>query len=55
MIRRFLLAVYLIVGLIVANAHNYFKHLDGAKPEITAVLGVVLWPFVLFGANLHIK
>jgi hypothetical protein len=53
--RKLLLAVYLVVGLVVANSHHYFKHLDGVKPVISAVLGVVLWPLVVFGVNLHIK
>ena len=48
-------AIYLVVGLLVANSHDYFKHLNGVKPVISAVLGVVLWPLVLFGVNLHIK
>jgi hypothetical protein len=55
MVRKVLIAVYLVVGLIVANSHHFFRHLDGVKPAISAVLGVVLWPLVLFGANLHIK
>jgi hypothetical protein len=55
MIRKLLIAVYVVVGLIVANSHHYFKHLDGVKPVISAVLGVGLWPLVLFGVNLHIK
>lgn len=54
-VRKALIAVYFIVGLIVANSHNYFKDLNGLKPVISAVLGVVLWPLVLFGVNLHIK
>jgi len=55
MVRKVLVAVYLVVGLLVANSHDYFKHLNGVKPVISAVLGVVLWPLVLFGVNLHIK
>jgi hypothetical protein len=55
MVRKFLIGVYLVMGLVVANSHQYFKHLDGVKPAISAVLGVVLWPLVLFGGNLHIK
>jgi hypothetical protein len=55
MVRKALLVIYLIVGLVVANSHRYFKHLNGVKPVISAVLGVVLWPLILFGVNLHIK
>jgi hypothetical protein len=55
MVRKVLIAVYLIVGLVVANSHHYFRHINGVKPAVSAVLGVVLWPVVLFGVNLHIK
>jgi hypothetical protein len=47
--------IYLIVGLIVANSHHYFSHLDGIKPIASAVLAIVLWPLLLFGISLHIK
>jgi cell shape-determining protein MreC len=55
MVRKILIVVYLVVGFVVANSHHFFKHLNAVKPVISAVLGVVLWPAVLFGANLHIK
>jgi len=55
MIRNALIAVYVVVGLVVANSHHFFKRLDAIKPIASAVLAVVLWPLVLFGVNLHIK
>ena len=54
MIRKVLIGVYLVVGLIVANSHNFFKSLNGVKPVLSAVLAILLWPLVLFGVNLHI-
>jgi hypothetical protein len=53
--RKIVLIVYVVVGVILANSHNYFAHLDGAKPLLSAVLAVLLWPLILFGINLHIK
>jgi hypothetical protein len=50
-----LLVIYVVVGVIVANSHHYFAHLDGIKPIASAVLAVLLWPLVLFGVSLHIK
>ena len=50
-----LFLVYLGVGLVIAANHHYFSHLTSAKPIISAVLAVLLWPLVLFGVNLHIK
>ena len=50
-----LFVIYVVVGLVVANAHHYFVHLTGAKPILSAVIAVLLWPLVLFGVGLHIK
>jgi hypothetical protein len=46
--------VYLVIGIIVAATHDYFKNLDTVKRLLSAVLAVILWPLVLFGVNLHI-
>jgi hypothetical protein len=52
---KVVLVVYIVVGLVVANSHHYFAHLSGARPALSAVLAVLLWPLVLVGVNLHIK
>jgi hypothetical protein len=44
-----------VVGLIVANSHRYFAHLDSFKPIASALLGVPLWPLILSGISLHIR
>jgi hypothetical protein len=46
--------VYLIVGIVVAATHDYFKNADTLKRIVSAILAVVLWPLVLLGVNLHI-
>lgn len=46
---------YVVIGVIVANSHHYFVHLDGIKPFVSAVLAVLLWPLLLLGISLHIK
>ncbi|HEY3208754.1 MAG TPA: hypothetical protein VGL18_03045 [Actinomycetota bacterium] len=48
-------AIYLAVGVIVANSHHYFRGLNDLKDFISAVLAVILWPLVLARINLHIK
>lgn len=53
--RRLLGAVYIVIGVFVAVGHEYFSHLDGVKPVVSAILAVFLWPFVLFGLSLHFK
>ncbi|MDP9297610.1 MAG: hypothetical protein M3O98_02935 [Actinomycetota bacterium] len=55
MLRKVLLVVYIVIGVIVAAGHHYFAHLDAVKPIISAVLAVLLWPLVLFGVSLHMK
>lgn len=50
-----LAVVYVVIGFIVANDHNYFTRLRVLKPFISAVLAVLLWPLILLGISLHIK
>lgn len=47
-------ALYLIVGGIVAGTHHYWSHLHTFKAWASGLLGTVLWPLVLLGANLHL-
>jgi hypothetical protein len=50
-----LFVVYVVIGLVVAGAHDYFEHLGALKPVASAVLAVLLWPLVLLGISLHLK
>jgi hypothetical protein len=50
-----LFLAYVVIGVIVAASHHYFEHLNSVRPIASAVLGVLLWPLVLFGVNLHLK
>ena len=54
-LRVLVLAVYLAIGILVANSHHYFRGISDFKSFISAVLAVVLWPLVLARVNLHIK
>ena len=47
-------ALYLIIGGIVAATHHYWSQLHTLKGWGSALLGTVLWPLILVGANLHI-
>lgn len=55
MLRKLIGVIYIVIGVIVAAGHEYFSHLDGLKPLISAILAVFLWPLVLFGVSLHFK
>jgi hypothetical protein len=47
--------VYLVIGAFVAQGHHYFKHVHGLDGGLSAALGVVLWPLVLFGTHFHVS
>ena len=47
-------AIYVLVGVLVAVAYNYFDHLSTLARLLSAVLAVFLWPLVLLGVHLHI-
>jgi hypothetical protein len=51
---NFLGLIYLIIGVVIAATHDYFKNFDTVKRVISALLAVLLWPLVLFGVDLHI-
>lgn len=52
---RVVLVVYVVVGLLVAQSHHYFAHLNDVKSVGSALLAVLLWPLILLGISLHIK
>lgn len=47
-------AIYMVIGLLVAGAHNYFAHLSTLGRLLSAVLAVFLWPLLLLGIPLHV-
>jgi hypothetical protein len=47
--------VYLVIGIVIAATHDYFKNFDTVKRVISALLAVLLWPLVLLGVDLHIN
>ena len=55
MIRKLLLVLYIVIGIVIASSHHYFAHVNGVRSILAAVLGIVLWPLVLFGVNLHLR
>jgi hypothetical protein len=52
---NFLGLIYLIIGVVIAATHDYFKNFDTVKRVISAILAVLLWPLVLLGVDLHIS
>jgi hypothetical protein len=47
---------YLVIGVIVASNENYLKDPFGSVEKfISAVLGILLWPLLLFDVDLRIN
>jgi hypothetical protein len=53
-ISAFVVVVYLLAGVIIANNHHYFAHTHGVNGVVSAILAVLLWPLILLGVSLHI-
>jgi hypothetical protein len=47
--------VYVVIGVVLASSHHYFKDASTLKPLLSAVLAVLLWPLLLLGISLHVK
>jgi hypothetical protein len=47
--------IYVIIGVVIAQQHNYFAHLTSLAHVASAALAILLWPLVLLQVNLQIK
>jgi hypothetical protein len=52
-LRRLLIVVYILIGLVVAWDRGYAT-LSWLKTLASAILAVLLWWLVLLGVNLHV-
>jgi hypothetical protein len=46
--------LYVVIGVVVAYAEDYFDNVDRTKPLISAILAVALWPLVLVGFDVKV-
>lgn len=46
--------IYLIIGVVVASNRGYLGDLTTLSHLLSGLLGIILWPLLFFGANLHI-
>jgi hypothetical protein len=53
-VNSLLALVYLVIGIIVAAANDYFDNVETLKRIVSAVLAVLLWPLVLFDVDVRI-
>ena len=47
-------AVWVIIGVIVAAQHHFFDHVNGLSPILSAVLAVLAWPLVVLKVHVGI-
>jgi hypothetical protein len=47
--------IYVLIGVVVAATHDYFKNADTIKAVVSAILAVVLWPLIFLGISLHVR
>jgi hypothetical protein len=47
--------IYVIIGVVIAQQHNYFAHVNSLAHVASAALAIALWPLVLLQVNLQIK
>jgi hypothetical protein len=50
----FIFVLYVVIGVVVAYAENYFDNVDRTKPLLSAILAVALWPLVLVGFDVKV-
>jgi len=46
--------IYLMIGVVVAATHDYFRNVDTITEVVSAILAVVLWPLLFLGISLHV-
>jgi len=46
--------IWIVVGLIVASTHHFFKTLNTASTICSAILAVIVWPLVLLHVHVRI-
>jgi hypothetical protein len=49
-----LMIIYLVIGVLVAAARDYFANIDNVRGIASAALAIVLWPLVLLGVDLDL-
>jgi hypothetical protein len=46
---------WIVIGVVVAAAQDYFDSLRTAGRVLTAIAAVILWPLLLFGFDVRIS
>jgi hypothetical protein len=46
--------IYVVIGVLVAVAQNYFDHLSTLGRLLSAIFAVMLWPLLLLGIDVRV-
>jgi hypothetical protein len=49
-----LMIIYLVIGVVVAAARDYFERLDSVRGIISLLVAILLWPIVVFDVDVRI-
>jgi hypothetical protein len=47
--------LWLVAGVAVAAAYDYFDRVENGRQIASAILAVVLWPLLFLGIDLHVN
>ena len=47
--------LYLVIGVILAAANDYFDEISTLESVLSALLAIILWPLLLFGVSFDIN
>jgi hypothetical protein len=51
---RLIALIYLVIGVLVAAARNYFERLDNVRGIVSLLIAILLWPLVVFDVDVRI-
>lgn len=50
-----IVAVWIVTGVVIAAIYDYFNSLETVGRVLTAIAAVLLWPLLLFGFDIRIS
>ena len=51
---RLIAIIYLVIGVVVAAARDYFERLGSVRGIVSLIIAIVLWPIVVFDIDVRI-
>ena len=47
--------LYLVIGVVVAAAKDYFDDIDTLRALLEALIVILIWPLVLLGVDVNVR